>query len=154
MLQNVASMLAARSFDPTVSPVLRSRVFAIALFSAALLQLTLFAAKIPGWTCPFLHIVGLPCPGCGLTRATTLLLHGDLRASLSYHAFAPVFLIGLIVVGSAGLLPERKRLSAIDRLEVLERRSGITAILLFALILYWLGRLLFMQTAFVELVSR
>jgi uncharacterized protein DUF2752 len=143
-----------RSFEPTISPLLRDRKLAIALLCAALLQLFLFAAKFPGWTCPFLHIVGVPCPGCGLTRATALLLHGNLRAALNYHAFAPVVLLGVIVVGSAGLLPERERLSAINRLELLERRSGITVILLFALILYWLVRLLFMQTAFVELLSR
>lgn len=29
-----------------------------------------------------------PCPGCGLTRATLLMLHGEVRASLAMHPLA------------------------------------------------------------------
>jgi hypothetical protein len=147
-------MLEARSFDLAVIPLLRIRAFVIAVFFAGLLQLALFAANLPSWPCPFLQISGIPCPGCGLTRAITLLLKGNLHASLTYHAFAPVFLLGLFLFGTVAVLPEAKRLSAIDYLEVLERRTGITVILLFALILYWLARLLFMRTAFVRLISQ
>lgn len=35
--------------------------------------------------CPIKRFSGLPCPGCGLTRACLSLLAGDLRAALAWH---------------------------------------------------------------------
>ena len=35
--------------------------------------------------CPTAGLLGLPCPGCGLTRATLLLLQGEFAAALSFH---------------------------------------------------------------------
>lgn len=37
--------------------------------------------------CIYRLTLGLPCPGCGLTRATVHLLHGDLTTSLRLHPF-------------------------------------------------------------------
>lgn len=38
------------------------------------------------YTCPFRMFIGIPCPGCGMSRALSCLLQGDLEASLYYHA--------------------------------------------------------------------
>jgi len=35
--------------------------------------------------CPFYALTGLPCPGCGLTRAFICLGHGHWRDSLHWH---------------------------------------------------------------------
>jgi len=35
--------------------------------------------------CPLAGSFGIPCPGCGLTRATLALLHGDVRGALHFH---------------------------------------------------------------------
>lgn len=35
--------------------------------------------------CPLAGSFGIPCPGCGLTRATLALLHGDVRSALQLH---------------------------------------------------------------------
>lgn len=35
--------------------------------------------------CPLASSFGIPCPGCGLTRATLALLRGDVRAALHLH---------------------------------------------------------------------
>ena len=145
-------MLVWKSFDPTVLPLLRDRKLALIILGAAVLLLGLFALGIPGWPCPILQALGIPCPGCGLTRATFLLLRGNVQASLTYHAFAPVFLLGLSVIGVAGLLPEKARLRLIEKLIVSERRTGIVFILLTVLILYWLARLLFLNSSFVQLI--
>ena len=32
----------------------------------------------------------MPCPGCGLTRATLALLRGDLRAAVGLHPLSPL----------------------------------------------------------------
>jgi len=36
--------------------------------------------------CPFRAATGLWCPGCGATRASYLLLHGDIRGALHFNA--------------------------------------------------------------------
>jgi hypothetical protein len=46
-------------------------------------------ACLPVWLgrggCPFAEILGIPCPGCGMTRAFLLLANGELGASLRMH---------------------------------------------------------------------
>lgn len=44
--------------------------------------------------CHFHQITGLNCPGCGMTRATHALLHGDLAAALRQNAF----FVGLLLL--------------------------------------------------------
>lgn len=51
--------------------------------------------------CPFKLILGLPCPGCGMTRSVVTLLHGDPAASLYFHPLGlplVLFLVGLALV--------------------------------------------------------
>lgn len=38
-----------------------------------------------GWDCVFLTFFGVPCPGCGMTRAAKALLRLDLAAAWHYH---------------------------------------------------------------------
>jgi len=47
--------------------------------------------------CWFRLTTGIPCPGCGLTRAVTLLMHGRLGASLAMHPFG-IAAVGLAVL--------------------------------------------------------
>lgn len=35
--------------------------------------------------CPMAGVLGIPCPGCGLTRATLALLHGDIATAFHFH---------------------------------------------------------------------
>ena len=46
--------------------------------------------------CPFPLILGLPCPGCGITRALCYATHGQFREAFSYHAIWPL-LLGYLV---------------------------------------------------------
>lgn len=45
--------------------------------------------------CPTALFFGIPCPGCGLTRATLALMRGDFAAALGFHplvfVLAPLF---------------------------------------------------------------
>lgn len=44
-----------------------------------------FAWVFLGTNCFFASTVGIPCPGCGGTRAVAALFQGDLSQSLHYH---------------------------------------------------------------------
>lgn len=50
--------------------------------------------------CPLAGSVGIPCPGCGLTRATLALLHGDLHTALHLHPLV-LLLTPLVVTVAA-----------------------------------------------------
>lgn len=43
------------------------------------------SASLLGWGCPVQHFTGIPCPGCGLSRAAAALLHLDFAAAFQYH---------------------------------------------------------------------
>jgi len=140
-------------FVPVLTPILRDRRLMFAISGAAALQVGLTSLKLSGWTCPVLHVLGVPCPGCGLTRASVLLFQGDWHRSIAFHAFAPIFIGVLTLITSTATLPRIPREQVIRFTETVERRTGITALLLLALIIYWLARLLIMQSAFVKLIQ-
>lgn len=138
---------------PILAPVMQNRITGLCIVGAAGVQTGLTALGWPGWSCPFLHVLGIPCPGCGLSRATVLLVEGDWRASLSLHAFAPIFLAAFLLIAGSLILPEKQRGWLMGRLEFVERRTGITAMLLISLIAYWLVRLLLFPEAFLNLIQ-
>ena len=46
--------------------------------------------------CVIKSITGIPCPGCGLTRAYLALLHGDIKGAWNFH---PLFwFIGPLII--------------------------------------------------------
>ena len=145
-------MLNQRLSAPILAAILRDRRLALAVSGVAALNLALFALHAPTWQCPMLNAFGVPCPGCGLTRAIALLFQGDWRASITMHAFAPFFLVGLVVIGLGGLLPGRGRQAFIGNVQKVEQRTAITTLLLAALFAYWLARLLFFQSTFFQLI--
>jgi len=60
---------------------------AVALLLAGAAAAVVFC-EVP--LCPLARFAHIPCPGCGLTRATLALLHGDLATALSLHPLAPL----------------------------------------------------------------
>ena len=53
----------------------------------------------PPLVCPLRALTGIPCPVCGMTRAVTAAMRGDLWASLRYQPAGIVLLvIGLFMV--------------------------------------------------------
>jgi hypothetical protein len=72
----------------------RAAIFVGVLASASVL---LVAAQVP---CGFARMFGVPCPGCGSTRAMLALAHGDLHGLVHYNPLAP--LMTLLLVALAG----------------------------------------------------
>jgi hypothetical protein len=46
--------------------------------------------------CPFALFTGTACPGCGMTRAASRLVRGDLETALNFHPLVPA--IGLLAI--------------------------------------------------------
>lgn len=144
-------MLSQTAFSP-LATILRDRRFGLVLVGALGVHIGLASWGLPGWQCPFLNLTGVPCPGCGLTRACMLLARGDVQGSIRFHAFAPIFLVLIAILIIGTLLPASVSEPLILKAETLERQTGITIIILGGLILYWLVRLLLFPTAFAQLI--
>jgi hypothetical protein len=146
-------MLGQNLFDPILSPILRDRKIMFVISGAALLQLGLASLKLPSLQCPILQVLGIPCPGCGLTRAIVWLFRGDWHRSVTFHAFAPAFVVALTLIALTAMLPKTSRERVGEVTESIERRTGITGLLLLALVIYWLARLLILRSEFVKLIQ-
>lgn len=70
--------------------------------------------------CPSRALLGLPCPGCGMTRATLALFRGDVAGSFALHPLWPLILplVGWMVVRPALV---RMRWLAEDRFDPVRR---------------------------------
>jgi hypothetical protein len=146
------AMTEISGFTP-LSEILRDRRLGAVIGGTAVSQLVLTLFGLPSWPCPVFHALGIPCPGCGLTRASLFLVNGQWKDAITMHAFAPIFLFGLLLIMICTVGPREPRTRIVQGTEILERHTGITTILLAGLILYWLARLLLLQTAFVRLIQ-
>ncbi|MBI1290811.1 DUF2752 domain-containing protein [bacterium] len=73
--------------------------------------------------------LGVPCPGCGLTRSVTAIFHGDFLAAWQYNPFGYFFALGFALLAPVAVLPGRQ----ITRLkEALRPQSYRIAVVLIA----------------------
>jgi hypothetical protein len=88
--------------------------------------------------CPFALCTGIACPGCGMTRAASSLVRGDLSGAFAFHPL--VLLVGLqLAAGWVWFLLRRA-----DRVQPMSNRN-LNVILIgtaVALVGVWIGRLL------------
>jgi hypothetical protein len=69
----------------TAAPLQPRRLVA-PLVVAGIAALLFFAPKLGfAWPCPVNTLFHVPCPSCGLTRATRLAAHGELAAATHMH---------------------------------------------------------------------
>ncbi|HXV41713.1 MAG TPA: DUF2752 domain-containing protein [Anaerolineae bacterium] len=140
-------------YQPILAPLLRNRIVCLAITGATILHLTLVIAGLPSWYSPAHYVFGLPDPGCGLSRAIVALLRGDWQTSLTFHAFAPLFVVALALIAINTILPAWPKDKIVAWVEGIERRTGLTAILLIGLVVYWLARLLVLRESFINLIA-
>ena len=109
---------------------------AVAAISVVAIVLCVVAV---GWKCPIQLVTGHPCPTCGITRATRLVLAGDFTGATRMHPLVwlavPVvtLLVTIELIGYA----RTRAFGASRRHRVANALMLITASLLFAL---WIAR--------------
>lgn len=126
---------------PVVSSILQNRRFVFIILFAAFLQTGLTMLGRHAWPCPFRTILGVPCPGCGLSTGMALLVHGEWTSALAAHIFSPIILAGFVLMICIFPLPERYYAVVVRKIEGVEKATGITTVLIGAMILYWASRL-------------
>ncbi len=92
----------------------------------------------PGFTiCPLRRMTGLPCPGCGMTRALAHLAKGEWSAAIHDHPLAPLLAAEVALLWAAwGAAAARlARLPALVKPEV----AALCHVAL--LVAVWLGRM-------------
>ena len=57
--------------------------------------------------CMFKRLLSLPCPGCGLTRSVSSILHGDFLQSWSYHPLGIFFVAAGLLFLANLVMPQR-----------------------------------------------
>ena len=72
----------------------------------AILALGLYALDIG---CAFRFVTGVPCPGCGMTRAWLAALRGDLAAAVAYHPLFWAVPVAFALVFAQERLPRWRR---------------------------------------------
>jgi hypothetical protein len=127
-------------FAPVLGPLLSNRWLIGIFLGVGLTQLILVATGLNGWQCPIRATVGITCPGCGLTTAMTLLAKGQWAAAVAMHAFAPIFFVVLVLMIAALVFPRQYLKKLSTAVAVLERKTGVTAIITLGMVFYWLLR--------------
>lgn len=130
-------------FTPFLAPLMQNRPIIGTLAVMTALQVGLTAAGLPAWRCPLNATLGVPGPGCGLTRAMVLLIQGHWQASFHMHAFAPIFLIGVMVLTIISITPKKFQEKATRWTTEFEKRTGVATVLMTALLTYWIFRIIY-----------
>ena len=60
--------------------------------------------------CLIRHLFGVPCPGCGMTRAISCVFHGQFKQALQYNKLVVIVLPLLCHAWLGAVMAEYKRL--------------------------------------------
>jgi hypothetical protein len=130
-----------RRFPAPFTALLRERVVCGSLLLAGAVLVLGNMMGLHLWHCAFLEVTGRPCPGCGLTRGMTALCHGEVALSMKLHPFSPLFALGGMIMIAAMVLPPPSRERLIDGVQTVETRTGLSALILLALLAFGLWRI-------------
>lgn len=98
--------------------------------------------ELPGVVlCPFRAVTGIPCPGCGMTRAFCALGHGDLSGAFGYNALAPFVFAAALLVWAHALAAVLKLDAARAALERLKPTQRAATVMLAVTLAWWAVRL-------------
>jgi len=64
--------------------------FVVSWIWVPIAKLTGFGSPVSGLPCPTRFFLGLPCPGCGLTRSLQSMAAGDFACAIEMHPLGPL----------------------------------------------------------------
>tara|TARA_B110000438_G_scaffold213382_1_gene205615 strand:+ start:1118 stop:1540 length:423 start_codon:yes stop_codon:yes gene_type:complete len=86
--------------------------------------------------CMFKHLFSLPCPGCGLMRSVSSVLHGDFLKSWGYHPLGICF-VAVAVLFVFNLVMPRRSVSVVRRF--FSKHNDPLEMLLIAFVAFFIG---------------
>ena len=114
----------------------------VALLVAAVWFVTAVPVVLGVSRCPVALFLHTPCPGCGMTRAIELLLHGDVAASLAMHPLAVPTVLVQVAFAIVTILVSLRHGSPFVLWRTRMGRLAVyaAAVVLASDLLLWLGR--------------
>jgi len=125
---------------PVLAPLAASRKLAGVMFAIAAVQAGFTVSGYSLWTCPVQSIIGLPCPGCGISRGIVGLFTGHWREAIQFHLFSPLILAAIIGLGVCSLLPGSSQKKAVQIIAGVEKRTGISFLIIIGMFAIWVFR--------------
>lgn len=86
--------------------------------------------------CSVKRLFSLPCPGCGLTRSVSSMLHGDFLKSWSYHPLG-IFFVATALLFVFNLVMPRRSAAAVRRF--FKKHNDLLGILLITFVSFFIG---------------
>lgn len=122
---------------------MRRALFVLPLTSAVFaVSATWRASELPGFVlCPFRAVTGLPCPGCGMTRAFCSIGHGDFAGAFGFNPLAPFVFAAALLLWAHALATLLKLDTARSALERLRPTTRVTRVMLAVTLVWWVVRL-------------
>lgn len=97
-------------YDDVMRKVLHAKTKCLAFLSAAALYAVFYIGNIP---CIFRFATGVPCPGCGMTRAVFSLITLDFPSAAFYHPMVFFLPVLFLFIWKDGRLFRSKRINLI-----------------------------------------
>jgi Protein of unknown function (DUF2752) len=129
-------------FPAFFASILRERSLCFAILGAGVMLVGANLLHLRVWVCVFNEVTGLPCPGCGMTRAVSALCRGEWQKSQALHPFAPGIALAVVVLILATVLPMTTRRRLTDAVAFIEQRTGITLLFIITMMLWGIWRML------------
>ena len=117
-----------------------NKALKITLLVSCLLAYSLLTAMINTRTCLFFNLFKIPCPGCGLTRASILILQLKIVESFKYNIIAIPVLLFIIFLILGNLYDYIYKVKKMNQL-LTKYQTGLIIISIILMIISWLYNL-------------
>jgi hypothetical protein len=134
-----------------LAPAQSSRLLPALIFTALTIVLIIsrfyHPAPNPEFVlCGFKTVVGLPCPGCGLTRAFCALAKGDIGAAFSFNLIGPLLFIFTLAGWAISLLALAGRRAGWQAMSRLLNNVRLIKYTIIFVAIFWAARIIYQLT--------